>query len=264
MYFCKICGRQLEKKGDICIDCYEGLIEEDEDQNNTEVIYTIKAQYKFGYEIMKAPFTFLLIAILIIFSIIVSFQNSVLTGILNLLVYLGAFVLYFLINKIRIESRTIELYKNKLIYTRKLHLKNRYEVRYRDIEEVQFEDLDKKSSILSQSSWWLFKVNKKYKMTDLFFKIRKTEESFFTTGFFIKPIYNFKEEVMPNLMKIMGFTERTEERRTNIEEMFNIKAKKKDKETDTNEDIEKDTIKDKEKDKENLNKKEKTNKKDEK
>ncbi len=227
MYFCKICGRQLEKKGDICTDCYEGLIEEEENKNDLKVLYTIKAQYKLGYELLKTPFTFLLIAILLIFSIIVSFQNNLLTGIFNLIVYSTFVVLYFVINKIRIESRTIELYKYKLVYNRRFHFKNHYEVRYKDIEEVQYENLDKKSSILSESSWWLFKVNQKYNMTDLFFKMKSSDKSFFATGFFIKPIHNFKEEVMPKLISIMGFVENTE-KKSSFEEMFNIKSENKD------------------------------------
>lgn len=236
MYLCKICGRQLEAKGDICTDCYEGLLEEEENQKDDKVLYTIKAQYKLGYEIMKTPFMFFLITVLIISLIVTSFQSNIVVGILYSFISIGGFFLYFLLKKIRIESRVIELYKYKLVYTRKLHFKNRYEAKYRNIEEIQFQDIDKKTSLLSQSSWWLHRVNKKYKMTELYFKIKQSENTVFGIGFFIKPVHNFKEDIMPKLMDIIGLTENTEERRTAIEEMLNIKKKNKDKDEDKDKD----------------------------
>ena len=235
MYFCKICGRQLEKKGDICINCYENLIEEEEKEQDNEVLFSFRAKYSLIYEIMRGPLTYLLILTLIVIAIIAGFQTNLLTGFLTLIVYLGLFILYFLLNKIRIESRKIDLYRTRLIYTRKLHLKNYYEVRYKDIYEITFEDIDKKTSLLSQTSWWLSKVNKKYKMTDLYFRIKKTDSSLFTPGFFIKPVQNFKEDIMPKIMEIMGFTKKDEEKRSTIEELLNIKKKDKDKKTNKEE-----------------------------
>ncbi len=251
MYFCKICKRQLAEKGDICTDCYEGLIEEEENKDDNEVLFTFKAKFSFGYELMKSPFTFFIIVVLLIFFVITSFETKFLLGFLYLFIFIGGFVLYFLFNKIRTESRVIKLYKHKLTYDRKLHIKNHYEVKYRDIEEIHFEDAEKKTSLFSESSWWLKRVNKKYKMTDLFFKLKKSEETFFPSLFIIKPVHNFKEDIMPNIMKIMGFEENTEERRSNIEEMLNINIKRKNKDKDKKSDKDKDdNSENKEKDKE--------------
>lgn len=233
MYFCKICGRQLEKKGDICIECYEGLIEAEENENDTDILFSFKAKYSFIYEIMKAPLTFILITLLLLFAIIVAFQTNITTGILTLIVYTGLYILYFLLQKIRIQSRKIDLYRTKLIYTRKLHLKNYLEVKYSNIQEIQFQDIYKKTSIFTQSSWWLSKINKKFKMTELFFKLKKTENTFLNPGFFIAPIQNFNEDIMPKLMEIMNFSEITEEKKSAIEELLNIN--KKDKENKENE-----------------------------
>ena len=74
MYFCKICGRQLEKKGDICIECYEGLIEAEENENDTDILFSFKAKYSFTYEIMKAPFTFILITLLYYLLLLLLFK----------------------------------------------------------------------------------------------------------------------------------------------------------------------------------------------
>lgn len=230
MYFCKICSRQLEKEGDICIDCYEGLIEEEENQQDDAILFSFRAKYSLGYEIMKTPIYFTIILVLLIFAVVLGFQTNVLTGILSLVVYFGVFTLYFLLSKIRIQSRIVDLYKNKLVYTRKLHLKNFYEIKYKDIDEIEFVDIDQKNSIFSQSSWWLTRLNKKHKMSELFFRLKKTEDSIISPGFFVKPVYNFKEEIMPKVMEIMKFTERTEKKRSGIEEMLNIKKKDKDKE----------------------------------
>ena len=88
-------------------------------------------------------------------------------------------------------------------------------------------------------------------MTDLFFKLKKSEETFFPSLFIIKPVHNFKEDIMPNIMKIMGFEENTEERRSNIEEMLNINIKRKNKDKDKKSDKDKDdNSENKEKDKE--------------
>lgn len=234
MYFCKICGRQLEKKGDICINCYENLIEEEEKEQDNEVLFSFRAKYSLIYEIMKTPFTYLIILILIVIAIIAGFQTNLLTGFLTLVVYLGLFILYFLLNKIRIESRKIDLYRTRLIYTRKLHLKNYYEVRYKDVYEITFEEINRKTSFLTQTSWWLSKVNKKYRMTDLYFRLKKTDNSLFTPGFFIKPVQDFEKDIMPKIMEIMGFTKKDEERRSTIEELLNIKKKDKDKDKEIN------------------------------
>lgn len=233
MFFCKICGRQLGKEGDICIDCYQGLIDE-ESQRDDKVLLKIKATFNMAYEILKTPILYFLVFSLIFFVIIASFQNSILNGLLNLVVYSGALILYFLIMKIRTESRIIYLYKTKLIYKRKFHLKNKFEVRYEDIEEIAFEDIENKKTQIYQSSWWLSKINKKYKMSELFFRIKKTDDSIFSLGFYIKPIYNFRIDIMPKLIKIMGFEERKEVQKSAIEEMLNIKKKDKDKEQDKN------------------------------
>ncbi len=235
MFFCKICSRQLDKEGDICIDCYEGLVEEEKAQRDNNILYSFKATFNFKYEFFKTPFIFTAILLVLIFGVIQAFQKSVLIGILSAIIYFGTYILYFLIKKIRTDSRKIDLYATKLIYTRKFHLKNKYEIKYKDIYEIQFEDLDKKKSILRESAWWTSKISQKYNMVDLFFRLNKTaENSFFTPGFFIKPVQNFKEEIMPNVQRIMNFTEKVEENRSDIEKMLNIKKTDKNKDNNTN------------------------------
>lgn len=237
MFFCKICGRQLEKEGDICTDCYDGIIEEEEKKNDNKVLFSFRANYNLKYEIMKTPFTYLIIFILLTLAVIFGFQTNILTGILTLVVYFGLFILYFLFNKIRIQSRKIDLYKTRLVYTRKLHFKNYYEIKYRDIKEIEFENINQKTSILSQSSWWLNMINKKFNMTSIFFRLKKIDDTIFIPGFYIKPIHKFEEEIMPKLMEIMGFTKK-EEKKSTFEEIFNINKNNKSK----NKDIKNDDI----------------------
>lgn len=263
MHFCKICSRQLEKEGDICIDCYNSLIEEEENIKDDKIMYSFGAKFSLKYELMKSPFMFFIILTLIIFAIVQGFQTNILTGILSLLIYLGLFILYFYLMKLRIESRVIDLYEKKLIYTRRLHFKNFYEVKYRNLAEIQFEDLDKKNSVLLQSSWWLNRVAKKFNMVTIFFKVEKQQDELMGQNFFIGPVHNFKEEILPKIMEITGLVEKEEKTRSSIEELLNFnKSKDKNKnreEKDESKQDDKENIRRRQQDRENRHKRSQKN-----
>ena len=50
---CKICGAELKKPGEMCNNCMNKLLEEQERRNDKRPVYTFKRQFVWGYELLR-------------------------------------------------------------------------------------------------------------------------------------------------------------------------------------------------------------------
>ena len=50
---CKVCGAELRNEGDICKNCYAEMLEYEELEKDTKVIYKLKPKFIPIYEILK-------------------------------------------------------------------------------------------------------------------------------------------------------------------------------------------------------------------
>ncbi len=129
---CKVCGRELKGKGNICTYCYNEKQKQkrlDKDKNTNLVI---NSKYKPIYEFLKIV-DFIILGIIIVMSCFVS--ENVLAIIASIVLLLAALVVWLLYRRNKIANTSMIFYDTKVV----VKTKDKEKVmEYKDIADISY------------------------------------------------------------------------------------------------------------------------------
>lgn len=135
---CKICGAELKKPGELCNNCMNKLLKEQEKRNDKTEFYSFKRQFVLGYELIRhlEQIGIVIFLVVIIMSIGWDYWKYGIATAIGFIVF-GIIYLFYL--KAKINSGSCTLYSTKLIFTEGIFKKKSKEISYDEIEEVRYQ-----------------------------------------------------------------------------------------------------------------------------
>lgn len=134
---CRICGAELKKEGELCNNCMNKLLKEQELRNDKSAVYTFRSKFVIGYELLRhlEQVGVAIFAMVLALSVDISLWKYVLIAACLFVIY-G--VCYFIYLKLSISAVVCTMYKTKLVITRGIFKKKVKEIPYSEIEEISY------------------------------------------------------------------------------------------------------------------------------
>lgn len=154
---CKICGAKLNKDGDICKNCYQDILKEEELEKDVNELLKINRKYIPAYEVSTLT-EIIVIFVIVAISLLAtqSFLHSVLAIVLLVLIIAGVLLIR---KKLAIGTRCV-FYETKVKYNFDfLFIHNEKIIKYEDINDI---------------SYYQTRKQKKYDMVDLCVYVKYT------------------------------------------------------------------------------------------
>lgn len=135
---CKICGAELKKPGELCNNCMNKLMAEQERRNDKSPVFTFKREFVLGYELLRhlEQIGIVIFMIVLLLSVNLSYWNYA-------LIIAGVFsvfgIVYLLYLRAQINSGVCTLYRTKLVFQYGIFKKKVKEIPYEDVEEVYYQ-----------------------------------------------------------------------------------------------------------------------------
>ena len=135
---CKICGAELKKEGELCNNCMNQIMKEEETKNDVNEIYSFKPSFVLGYQ-LSTHIENLIVAIIVIAALIYLVSEYFWESMVFLVLFLIAEGLLYAYDKYKIMNTKCSFYSTKLAYDRvSFFKKRRTEIRYEDVKEFSF------------------------------------------------------------------------------------------------------------------------------
>ncbi len=134
---CKVCGAELKKAGELCNNCMNKLMKEQETRNDKKVYYTFKKKFVLGYELLKRiePIGIMILLIVLLLSVDIRFWPYT-------LIIGGAYIIFGIIYmfyvKASVSKGICSLYRTKLVYNEGVFRKKIVEIPYSEIDEIYY------------------------------------------------------------------------------------------------------------------------------
>jgi len=135
---CRICGAELKKDGELCNNCMNKLMQEQELRNDKSPVYTFKSSFVLGYELLRhcEQVGIAIFTIILVLSVDLKLWKYVVLGGCLFAIF-G--ILYMIYLKFSISTVTCTLYRTKLILKRGIIRKKIREIPYSEIEEIYYQ-----------------------------------------------------------------------------------------------------------------------------
>lgn len=133
-----MCGAELKKAGELCNNCMNKLLEEQEKRNDKRPVYTFKRQFVLGYELLRHIEQICIVIFMIVVILSVDFaywKYALIIG--GLFIAWGFLSLLYL--KLKINSGECTLYKTKLVFSQGIFKKKIKEIPFGEIDEVYYQ-----------------------------------------------------------------------------------------------------------------------------
>ena len=134
---CKICGAKLAHEGELCNNCMNKLMKEQEMKNDVNEFFTFRKKFILRYEIIKhlEQIGVVIFLIILILSVDLSlWKYAVLIAIL----FSGYGILYLLYDKVSLNSAICILYPTKIVYNYGKFRKKSKIIAFADVEEIRY------------------------------------------------------------------------------------------------------------------------------
>lgn len=135
---CRICGAELKKPGELCNNCMNKLLKEQEKRNDKSEYYTFKSQFVLGYELLRhlEQIGVVIFMIVLLLTVDINYwRYAVVIG----CVFSIYGILYMWYLRLRINSGICTLYRTRLVYTTGVFRKKTKEIPYDEIEEIYYQ-----------------------------------------------------------------------------------------------------------------------------
>lgn len=132
---CRICGAELAHEGELCNNCMNKLMKEQELRNDVEPVFTFKRQFILGYEILRHIEQIGIVIFMIALMLSVDTFNKVYV-LLTAVAFLIFGICYLIYLRSSINSGVCTLYNSKLVYVHGRFKKKIKEIPYSEIEEM--------------------------------------------------------------------------------------------------------------------------------
>lgn len=172
---CKICGARLNKEGDICKNCYQEILKEEELEKDVNQLLKVNRKYIPAYEVSTLT-EIIIIFILVAISLIATqnILNALFSIFLLALIIAGALLIK---KRLAIGTRCV-FYETKVKYNFDfLFIHNEKTIKYEDINDI---------------SYYQTRKQKKYDIVDLCVYVKYTG---LIGGFSIKNMPNATKDL---------------------------------------------------------------------
>lgn len=134
---CKICGAELKKPGELCNNCMNKLMKDQERRNDKSEFYTFRRQFVLGYELLRhlEQIGIVIFMIVLLLSVDLAYWKYALLIAAIFSVFGIGYLIYL---KFQINSGICTLYQTKLVFQYGLIKKKVKEISYSEIEEVYY------------------------------------------------------------------------------------------------------------------------------
>ena len=135
---CKMCGAELKGKGELCNNCMNQIMKEEEAREDTLKIFEFKRKFVIGY-ILSQHIESVIIAIIMSAVLIYSSTKFLFESISFLVLVIIVETLIFLYERYKINNSKCTFYVTKLIYEKIVFFKKReIEISYSDIKRISY------------------------------------------------------------------------------------------------------------------------------
>jgi len=133
---CKMCGAELKKEGELCNNCMNQIMKEEETRNDKTIIYSFKPTFVLGYQLSKHIET-IIIAVVVVAMLIYLASTYLFESILFMILVIACESLVFVYDKYKSKYEKCTFYTTKFIY-KKIFLfrKREIEIRYDEVKEL--------------------------------------------------------------------------------------------------------------------------------
>lgn len=135
---CRICGAELKKDGELCTNCMNKLMKEQELRNDKSEVYSFKRSFVLGFEIFSHLEEIGVAVFLVVLLLANDFNQywmyALGVGVVFAIVGLG----YLLKQKLRMQREVCTLYRTKLVMTKGWFKKKYLEIPFSEIEEIMY------------------------------------------------------------------------------------------------------------------------------
>jgi hypothetical protein len=129
---CKVCGRELKGKGNICTYCYNEKQKQKKLDKDTNVVLEIKPKFKPIYELLKI-IDFVVLGIILILALFV--EGNALHIILTIVVLLALLIIWLVYRQKKLAATSMTFYDTKVVVKTKSKEKV---MTYKDINDISY------------------------------------------------------------------------------------------------------------------------------
>lgn len=132
---CRICGAELAHEGELCNNCMNKLMKEQELRNDVQEFYTFRRKFVLGYELLRHAEQIGIVIFMIVLMLSVSlsyWQYALLTA--GIFIVFG--VCYLVWSRVSINTGVCTLYHSRLVYSYGKFKRKTKEIPFSEIEEI--------------------------------------------------------------------------------------------------------------------------------
>ncbi len=135
---CKMCGAELKKEGELCNNCMNKVLKEEEKRADRVKVYEFKRKFVFGYQLSQ-HLESLFIAIIVCAVLILTASEFLLESIIFIILVILAEIFVFLYDKYKINHSKCTFYMTKFVYKKIVFFKEKkIEISYTDVKEISY------------------------------------------------------------------------------------------------------------------------------
>ena len=134
---CKICGAELKKDGELCNNCMNKLMKEQQLRNDKAPKFTFRSKFMLGYELLRhiEQIGVAIFAMILALSVDFGLWKYVVIAACLFVIYEICYLIYL---KFSISAVSCTMYRTKLNITRGIFRKKVKEIPYSEIEEISY------------------------------------------------------------------------------------------------------------------------------
>lgn len=146
---CKMCGATLKKEGEVCNNCMNQIMKEEEARNDNVKVYEFERKFVLLYQLSQHLETVMIVTIMTV--VLLAMATEFLTeALIFLFLVIAAVALMIKYEKYKIKLSKCTFYMTKLVYERVMFFKKiKFEIPYSEIKEISYRQtrLEKKCNI---------------------------------------------------------------------------------------------------------------------
>lgn len=135
---CKMCGAELKKEGELCNNCMNKILREEEKKADNVKVYEFKRKFVLGYQLLQ-HLESLFIAIIVCVVLILTATEFLVESIIFIVLVILAETFVILYDRYKINHSKCTFYMKKLVYKKIAFFKEKnIEISYEEVKELSY------------------------------------------------------------------------------------------------------------------------------
>lgn len=135
---CKMCGAELKKEGELCNNCMNKILREEEKKADNVKVYEFKRKFVLGYQLLQ-HLESLFIAIIVCVVLILTATEFLVESIIFIVLVILAETFVILYDRYKINHSKCTFYMTKFVYKKIAFFKEKnIEISYEEVKELSY------------------------------------------------------------------------------------------------------------------------------